>query len=87
MELIEIQTHIIKTAEDKSWNIQTDTKMLTALTENMKSRARGKIVICPCKTFVEGFMPIESVACPCPEASDDIEKFGKCHCRLFFKKE
>jgi ferredoxin-thioredoxin reductase catalytic chain len=84
MELIQIQAHVIKTADKNNWKIQPNQKRLTSIMERMQKKVSGNTVLCPCKAYVEGFMTIASVSCPCPEAAQDIENQGMCHCNLFY---
>ncbi|MDD2299494.1 MAG: ferredoxin-thioredoxin reductase catalytic domain-containing protein [Candidatus Pacebacteria bacterium] len=78
---------ILRISIEKGWSIQPDQKKRKALFKTMAKKAKENIIICPCKAFVEGLIPIADVACPCAEAEEDIKNDGSCHCGMFCVKK
>ncbi|MFA7205622.1 MAG: ferredoxin-thioredoxin reductase catalytic domain-containing protein [Saccharofermentanales bacterium] len=78
---------VLRVSIQKGWSIQPDQKKRKALLKTMAKNARGNVIICPCKAFVEGMIPVADVACPCVEAEEDIKTKGSCHCGIFCIKK
>ena len=78
---------MLRVSIEKGWSIQPDQKKRQALLKTMAKKAKGNVIICPCKAYVEGIIPIADVACPCAEAGEDIKNNGSCHCGMFCTKK
>jgi ferredoxin-thioredoxin reductase catalytic subunit len=78
---------VLRVSIEKGWSLQPDLKKRRALLKTMAKKARGNVIICPCKAFVEGMVPVADVACPCAEAKEDIKNDGVCHCGMFCVKK
>lgn len=85
MELSEVHNILIKTATSNGWLVQPNQTKLRALMKSMAARNVNGTIVCPCKVYVEGMVELVKVRCPCPEAKQDIEEHGSCHCKAFIK--
>lgn len=87
MEVLEVETNVNRIAQEKGWKVQPNEKKRTSLVRSLAKKARGKTMICPCKVFIDGVVPVASVRCPCGEADKDIQEHGSCHCGMFVKRD
>lgn len=87
METTDVNIYLLEIACNNGWILQPDLNKRQKLMENMAKKARNNTVLCPCKAFVEGFVDVADVKCPCAEAQNNINTVGKCHCNMFLRKD
>lgn len=55
---------ILRVSIQRGWSIQPDQKKRKALLKTMAKNARGNVILCPCKAFVEGMILLLMLPAP-----------------------
>ncbi|HJJ42764.1 MAG TPA: ferredoxin:thioredoxin reductase [Methanocorpusculum sp.] len=86
-EAEKIRPSIEKIAIKKGWFLNNNKDVADSTIEGL---ARNRLIygkrFCPCRIPTGNEEADKIYLCPCRDSGSDIEKFGHCHCHLYFKE-